>query len=100
MANVKCNIDGAASNPEKARALYKAGFDAIDSSRRGEATVTVNANALIDLMIAYEAAIKGETGELEWALGVQAATAQGAVAILEKARDNRWNNGDFDSEAA
>lgn len=100
MANVRVEDLVGKSNPEVARALYKAAGSAIDKTRTGEPTVTVSARALFDLMIAYEDAIEGDTANLEWALAVQAATAKGAVGILEKARDNRWNQGDFDSAAA
>lgn len=100
MANVRCTAGAGLSNPEIAKMFYKAGFQAIDSTKKGDATVTVNANTLIDLMIAYGDAIKGDIGNLEWALAVQAATCQGAIEILDQANDKRMNQGDFCSSAA
>lgn len=85
--------------PDMARELYKQSGLAIDRARK-DPMITISAHDLFDLVIAYEAAIKGDTGDLEWALAVQAATAKGAVEILEEAERRRFNKGDFDSKAA
>lgn len=100
MANVKVEKIGGKDPLAAAKAFYKAGFQALDATRKGDATVTVSANDLIDIMISFEAALKGETGDMMWALAVESSRSKGAVEILEKARDNRWNKGDFDSKAA
>lgn len=100
MANVKVEKMGTLDALETSKVFYKAGFKALDTTRSGQATVTVNANDLIDIMIAFQAALAGDVGDLHWALAIQTATAQGAVELLNTARDNRWNKGDFDSAAA
>lgn len=100
MSNVKVAVtDTAGKDPVAiARLFYRAAFKASDA--KGQATVTVPANALIDTMIALQDAIEGEYGNLEWALAVQTAVAEGALELLDQARKKHWLEGDFDSEAA
>lgn len=67
-----------------AKAIRTAGFHAVDHTRRGDPTLVIPANAAIDLMIAYEDAIQGDTGNLSWALGVMVATARKQREYIEK----------------
>ncbi len=53
-----------------AKEFKRIGFHRLDTQRRGQGMVQVNANQLIDLCLAFESAAEGDISNLEYSLKV------------------------------